>query len=176
MSWVVFSWAILALLLIVAEVTAPGTFMLWLGFAAGAVFFLVLIFPDLSLLAQAIMFVVLSFIFIQIYRKWFRRSTHITDKPMLNQRAMQLIGHIAALSEPIVFGHGRVQIADAYWDVTGSDMPAGTVVKIVAIDEMTLQVVCGNPDSVPAPQNEDETNVGNSSLDADAQSGKFDSK
>ena len=38
MRWDVFAWAAFALVLIAAEALAPGAFMLWLGFAAAAVF------------------------------------------------------------------------------------------------------------------------------------------
>ena len=37
-------------------------------------------------------------------------------------------------------GRGRVQIADAYWEVTGPDLPPGAHVRIVGGDAMTLQV------------------------------------
>ena len=39
-----------------------------------------------------------------------------------------------------VDGRGRVQIADAYWEVTGPELPTGTHVRIVGGDAMTLQV------------------------------------
>ena len=52
MRWDVFAWAALALLLIAAEALAPGAFMLWLGFAAIAVFVVVLFVPGIPLLAQ----------------------------------------------------------------------------------------------------------------------------
>ena len=44
------------------------------------------------------------------------------------------------LERAIVQGRGRVQIADAYWDVNGPDLPAGTQVRIVGADGMTLVV------------------------------------
>jgi membrane protein implicated in regulation of membrane protease activity len=47
---------------------------------------------------------------------------------------------VATLREPIVDGHGRVQIADAYWDVLGPDLPAGARVRVAGADGMTLRV------------------------------------
>ena len=52
MRWDVFAWAAFALILFAAEAIAPGAFMLWLGFAAVAVFLAVLLLPlEVPLLA-----------------------------------------------------------------------------------------------------------------------------
>ncbi|HJW46120.1 MAG TPA: NfeD family protein [Lysobacter sp.] len=138
-DWQVVMWAAVALLLFAAETMAPGAFMLWLGFAAAAVFIVVLLF-DLPILAQVALFVVLSFISIQIYRRWFRGRTRTSDQPTLNRRADTLIGRVVPLERAIVAGQGRVQIADAFWDVRGPDLAAGTPVRIVAVDGMSLRV------------------------------------
>ena len=45
MRWDVFGWAAMAMLLFAVEALAPGAFMLWLGFAAVAVFVAVWIIP-----------------------------------------------------------------------------------------------------------------------------------
>jgi len=140
MRWDVFAWAAVALLLFAAEAMAPGAFMLWLGFAAAAVFLVVLLVPGLPLLAQAALFVVLSFLSIQAYRRWFRGREPQSDKPALNRRAAALVGRVVPLERGIVNGHGRVQIADAYWDVSGPELPAGVPVRIVAADGMSLRV------------------------------------
>ena len=129
----------IALLLFAAETLAPGAFMLWLGFAAAAVFVLVLLF-DLPLLAQAVAFVVLSFASIQIYRTRFRGRERVSDRPTLNRRTDALVGRVVPLEQAIVSGRGRVQIADAYWDVTGPELPVGTAVRVVGSDGMTLKV------------------------------------
>ena len=139
-DWQAVMWAVLALLLFAAETLAPGIFMLWLGFAATAVFLIVLAWPELSLLGQAALFVVLSFVSILIYRRWFRSHERKSDQPLLNRRAEQLIGRVVPLDAAIVNGSGRVQIADAYWDVAGPDLPKGSVVRVVAVDGMTLRV------------------------------------
>ena len=142
MRWDVFGWAAMAMLLFAAEALAPGAFMLWLGFAAAAVFLVVWVFPvEIPILAQAAAFVVLSFASIQVYRTWFRgRDKDNSDQPALNRRTAALVGRVVPLERAIVDGRGRVQIADAYWDVTGPDLPAGTPVRISGGDAMTLQV------------------------------------
>ena len=140
MRWEVVTWGAIALLLFAAEAMAPGAFMLWLGFAAAAVFLAVLVIPGIPLLAQVLAFVVLSFVSIQIYRTWFRGRERQSDQPALNRRTAALVGRVVALEGAIVQGRGRVQIADAYWEVTGPDLPAGTRVRIVGGDAMSLQV------------------------------------
>jgi len=139
-NWQVVTWAAVALLLFAAETLAPGAFMLWLGLAAAAVFVIVLAVPGLSLLMQVALFVVLGFVSIQVYRQWFRGRERISDRPMLNRRADQLIGRVLPLDLPIVNGRGRVQIADAFWDVAGPDLPLGSVVRVIGVDGMTLKV------------------------------------
>ena len=138
-DWQAVAWAAIALLLFAAETLAPGAFMLWLGFAAAAVFVLVLLF-DLPLLAQAVAFVVLSFASIQIYRTRFRGRERVSDRPTLNRRTDALVGRVVPLEQAIVSGRGRVQSADAYWDVTGPELPVGTAVRVVGSDGMTLKV------------------------------------
>ena len=141
MRWDVFAWAAFALVLIAAEALAPGAFMLWLGFAAAAVFLIVLLSPlEIPLLVQVGAFVVLSFVSIQVYRKWFRSRERQSDQPALNRRTAALVGRVVTLERAIVDGRGRVQIADAYWDVSGPALPAGSLVRITCGYAMTLQV------------------------------------
>ncbi|MGO1003049.1 NfeD family protein [Lysobacter sp. CA196] len=139
-NWQTVTWAAIALLLFAAEAMAPGAFMLWLGLAAAVVFGLVLVFPGLSVLAQVAAFVLLSFVSIQVYRTWFRGRERQSDRPLLNRRAEQLVGRVVTLERGIVQGSGRVQIADAYWDVIGPELPAGAAVRVIGTDGMTLRV------------------------------------
>ena len=94
----------------------------------------------MSLLVQVAAFVVLSFVSIQVYRTWFRGKERVSDQPMLNRRAAQLVGRVVPLEHAIVNGRGRVQIADALWDVQGPDLSAGVPVRIVSVEGMTLRV------------------------------------
>ena len=71
-------------------------------------------------------------------------SRNIADAiELLNGFAPEDAAAIAAalpLERAIVDGRGRVQIADAYWEVAGPELPAGTHVRIVGGDAMSLQV------------------------------------
>lgn len=133
-------WGALALVLFAAEAMAPGAFMLWFGFAAAAMAAVVLALPELGWLAQAVLFSLLSLVSVGVYLKWFRGKGRGSDKPLLNQRANTLVGQVVTLEQGIERGRGRVQIADAFWTVEGPDLPAGTAVRIVATDGMTLKV------------------------------------
>lgn len=139
-NWQVVTWAAAALVLVALETMVPGAFMIWLGLAAAAVFVVVLVFDDVPLLAQVALFVVFSFISIQVYRRWFRGRARRSDQPALNRRTDALVGQVVPLEHDIVGGRGRVQIADAFWDVVGPDLPAGTPVRIVGAEGMALRV------------------------------------
>ena len=134
-------WASIALALIAAETMAPGIFLLWLGFAAAAMFFLVWLLPGMSVLMQAVFFVVLSFALVMVYVKYFRGKEAPSDQPLLNRRGEQLVDKVMALETAIINGQGRVKIGDAFWIVQGPDMPVNTLVRVLSVDSMTLRVI-----------------------------------
>ena len=140
MRWDVAGWGALALLLMAAETLAPGAFLLWMGFAAAAVFLVALFAPGLTLLTQVALFVVLSFLSVLIYQKFFRKRARPSDQPLLNRRAQQHVGRVVPLEQGIVAGRGRVKIGDAFWVVEGPDLETGTPVRIVGTDGVNLHV------------------------------------
>lgn len=140
MRWEVVIWAALAVLLFAAEALAPGAFMLWMGIAAAAVFLTVWAFDGMTVLLQVVLFVVLSFVSIQVYRTWFRQRARPSDQPLLNRRAEQLVGRVVTLEQAINAGVGRAKVDDAFWVVAGPDLPQGSAVRVVAVDGMTLKV------------------------------------
>ena len=133
-------WAAIALVLIAAETLVPGAFLLWMGIAAAIVWLVLLLFPGLGVLAQVVLFVVLSVVAVLAYLRWGRRRERPSDRPLLNRRAEQHIGRVVPLDRAITGGRGRVKIADAYWDVSGPALEAGTLVRGVAADGMVLRV------------------------------------
>ncbi|MDO5611094.1 MAG: NfeD family protein [Pseudomonadota bacterium] len=140
MRWEVFAWGAAALSLMALETIVPGAALMWLGFAAAGVFLVVLAFPDASLLLQMSVFAALSFVSIVIYWQWFRGRQRVSDHPTLNQRAAQHIGKQLVLERAIEGGTGRVKIGDAFWQVSGPDLPIGARVRVVEVDGMALRV------------------------------------
>ncbi len=133
-------WAVIAVVLVAAEAIVPGAFLLWLGVAAAAVCLMVLLVPDVPFVVQGVAFAVLSFLAIRFLRLRWAGKQRESDQPALNRRAEQLVGRVVPLMDGIESGRGRVQIADAFWDVEGPDLPAGTRVRIVGARGMTLLV------------------------------------
>ncbi len=141
MSTATIVWAVLALILIGLETMAPGILLLWLGFAAVGVFAVLAVGLKLTVLSQTILFVVLSFISVGIYFRYFRKSGQISDQPLLNLKQEQLIGKHINLETAILNGEGRVKIGDAFWQVQGPDMPQGALVRVIAVDGGVLRVL-----------------------------------
>jgi membrane protein implicated in regulation of membrane protease activity len=141
MSTATIVWAVLALILIGLETLAPGILLLWLGFAAVGVFTVMAFGFKLSVLSQTLLFVVLSFISVGIYFRFFRKAGQKSDQPLLNRKQDQLIGKHINLETAIINGDGRVKLGDAFWQVQGPDMPQGALVRVIAVDGGVLRVL-----------------------------------
>jgi membrane protein implicated in regulation of membrane protease activity len=142
-AWIVtlgaWNWFILAALLFLAEILAPGTFMLWLGLSAllvGAISVAI----DWSWQAQLIAFSVFALVSIPIWRHFARRVEGPAERPFLNRRAEGFVGREFTLDKPIVDGFGTIRIDDTVWRVQGPDCPAGSRVKVSGADGANLVV------------------------------------
>lgn len=134
-------WGCVALLLIAGEFLLPEVFLLWLGIAAAAVFAVLLVSPPMPLLGQAVLFAVFSVLSIGAYLRFFRNKDKVSsDQPSLNRRTDHFIGKVYVLDTDLANGSGRIRIGDAFWTVTGPDLPAGSKVRVIAADTMVLQV------------------------------------
>jgi len=139
MQSVWFWWGV-ALALFAAEALLPGSFMLWLGFAAVGTALVDLVVP-MSPAAQWMLFAVLSLASVAggwQYKKRNPRSE--SDQPLLNRRGAQLVGQVFLLESAIVDGRGRLKIGDAFWTAHGPDLAAGTRVRVTGFDGAGLTV------------------------------------
>jgi membrane protein implicated in regulation of membrane protease activity len=136
-----YGWWLLTLVLIGAELVAPGFFLLWIGIAAAAMGLILTFLPPLSLLGEATLFAVLALISCLVYWRFVRRvQSEPSEQPLLNRRAEQHIGRRYVLDTAIVNGQGKARVGDSMWLVAGPDLPAGTTVEVEAVDGTTLQV------------------------------------
>ena len=132
-------WFILAAVLLLLEVMAPGTFMLWLGLSAFLVG-LISFFVDWSWQYQLVAFAVFALAAIPLWRRLGTPAKATTDQPFLNRRADALIGQVFTLEKPIVGGNGTIGVGDTVWRIAGPDCPSGSRVRVAAIDGSTLRV------------------------------------
>lgn len=133
-------WWILAVLFVVLEVFTPGTFFLFMGFAAAVVGGVVLIAPGLGWEYQVLVFAVLAVAGTFAGRAYLKRRPIETDRPTLNRRGAQYVGRSFTLEEPIVNGMGKLRVDDSTWKIAGSDCPAGTSVSVTGVDGTILRV------------------------------------
>lgn len=144
------SWWLLGLALLAAELLVPGVFLVWIGLAAIAVGALSLALWTMGLWSwelQLIVFAVLSVVFVLAGRRFYSRDGGESDEPLLNQRGQSYVGRVGTLGEPIVDGRGRLRIDDTHWPVRGADMPAGTRVKVTGVQGHMLLVEAAYPHS-----------------------------
>ena len=132
------TWWIMAVVLIILEVPAPGTFFLWMGASAGIAGVALLLFPELTWELQLTLFSALSIVTILLSRRYLQKNKG--DHSKLSQRGKRYIGTTVTVAEAITNGLGKVQIEDTLWRARGADTVIGQRVKIVAIEGATFEI------------------------------------
>ncbi|WP_419420312.1 NfeD family protein [Legionella sp. D16C41] len=131
-------WLALALLLIIAETLGANGLLIALGMAAAITGLFTWLFT-ISWQWQLINFSLFSILFAIAW--WIIIKKKIAKEPsLINKPFHTMLDKTVTLVEPIKNGRGMIRINDAPWFVRGPDLPAGTKVKIVAI-EGTVMVV-----------------------------------
>lgn len=133
-------WLVAALVLVIAELLAPGFFLIFLGIAAAVTGVTVLLAPGLPVIVQALVFAALTAAILALGRRWYRSIDTRSADPLLNDRAARLIGRHVQVCDAIVGGEGRVTVGDGAWTAVGPDLPAGTAVRIVGASGSVLRV------------------------------------
>ncbi|MBE7183901.1 MAG: NfeD family protein [Methylobacterium mesophilicum] len=137
------NWIVLGLVLLAFEVFLPGVFLLWIGIAAlltGALSLQLADWAGWTWHWQVLVFLGLALLAVWAGRRLMGAPDQPSDQPLLNRRSEQLVGRAATLTEPIVDGRGRIALGDTLWRVSGPDLPAGTRVKVTAVEGMELVV------------------------------------
>lgn len=133
-------WWILAVVLVILEVFAPGAFFLWMGISAVVVGFILLLVPAMGWEFQWTIFAVLSVVSAVLWRMQLNKNPTKTDRPTLNRRGEQYVGRIFTLAEPIVNGVGKIRVDDSIWKVEGDDCAEGVRIKVTGVDGVILRV------------------------------------
>ena len=133
-------WFILAVILFVMEVFAPGAVFMWIAIAAAIMGLILSMFTGITWEYQLLMFAILSVASLFAWRKFAKQHATETDQPQLNKRGMQYVGRTFTLEEPIVNQYGRIRVDDTTWKITGEDVDVGSVVKVTKVEGAILHV------------------------------------
>lgn len=130
-------WLVLGLLLLALDVFVGGRLLMWSGFVAVVVGVLVLLLPLVGVYPgwdmQILMFFIAATIGIYLWRRDLRSQA-------ARDASAVPLGSVTVLASAIYRGRGTIRINGAAFPVVGPDLPAGTAVRIVALDAMAFRV------------------------------------
>jgi len=133
-------WLIGGVVLLIAELIAPGFSLIFIG-AAGIATGLLGLAVGLPVTLQLGAFAVLAFLAARVGGRRFyaSRYDHSSD-PLLNDRVGRLLGKVVVVVQPVDSHGGRVRVGDSEWSARGGPAAPGERVRIVDIDGNCLKV------------------------------------
>jgi membrane protein implicated in regulation of membrane protease activity len=132
-------WAIAGVVLLIAEVIAPGFFLVFIGAAAIATGLFAVLF-GLGLPLQLILFAIYTWLAVMLGRRFYANRAADSSDPLLNDRAGRLVGKVVTVVSEVDEHNGRVRVGDSEWNARGGPAAAGTRVRITGIDGNCLTV------------------------------------
>ena len=105
-------WMIGGILLLIAEVIAPGFFLVFIGAAALATGAFTLLF-GLGLPAQLTLFALYAVVAVMIGRRVYANVPTDSSDPLLNDRSARLVGRSVTVIEQVDEHSGRVRVGDS---------------------------------------------------------------
>lgn len=133
-------WLIGGVVLLIAEVIAPGFSLIFIG-AAAILTGLVTLLAGFGVALQLGLFVILAFLAVKVGGRRFYASRYdYTSHPELNRPEQRLLGKVVTVSQPVDSNGGRVRLGDSEWSARGGPAAIGDRVRIVDIDGNCLKV------------------------------------
>jgi len=131
-------WAIGGVVLLIAEVLAPGFFLLFIGAAAIATGVFTLLF-DLSIAPQLVLFALYSALAVMLGKRFYAQPD-TPDQQMLNNPSQRMIGKNFVVVDPVDEHGGRVRVGDGEWSARGGPAAAGERVVVTGVEGNCLMV------------------------------------
>lgn len=132
-------WMIGGVVLLIAELIAPGFFLVWIGAAAMITGVFALLF-DIGVAGQMALFAVYAAIAVYVSRRWYEANPVLTEDPMLNDKTARLVGRTVTVVEPVDEHGGRVHLGDGEWSARGGPAAVGERVRIRGVEGNCLLV------------------------------------
>ena len=137
-------WLIGGVILLIAEIVAPGIFLIFIGAAAIATGVFVLLL-DLGLAPALALFALYTAVAVAVGRKVYANKPVSSSDPYLNDPSARLIGRIVTVVEAVDDHGGRVHVGDSEWSARGGPAEAGARVRITGVDGNCLKVEAERP-------------------------------
>lgn len=140
-TWTVWHWLILGFVLLIAEITIPGIFLLWWGAAAIVIAGIMALFPSFSLTTLGISYAVLALVLSIIWWKYQHgKDQRDQRKTVLNQRDHAMIGSKGKVEKMTGEDIGRGYFGDTTWRIQGEHLAAGDAIEVIGVRGITLFV------------------------------------
>jgi inner membrane protein len=133
------AWLIGGVLLLIAEVIAPGFFLVFIGAAAMATGLFTLLF-GLGTVPQLALFALYAVLAVMIGKRFYANRHSDSTDPLLNDRAGRLVGKVVTVVVAIDDHGGRVRVGDSEWSARGGPAAVGERVRITGVDGNCLKV------------------------------------
>jgi membrane protein implicated in regulation of membrane protease activity len=132
-------WLIGGVVLLIAELIAPGFFLIFIGGAAIATGLFTLLF-GLGTVPQLALFALYALLSVMIGRRFYGNRGADSADPLLNDRAGRLVGKVVTVVATVDEHGGRVRVGDSEWSARGGPAAVGERVRITGIDGNCLKV------------------------------------
>jgi inner membrane protein len=133
-------WLIGGVVLLIAEVIAPGFFLIFIG-AAAIVTGLLGMVIGLPVAVQLGVFAILAFLSARLVgRRFYATRYDYSPDPFLNNKVGRLLGKVVVVVQPVDSHGGRVRVGDGEWSARGGPAAVGERVRIVDIEGNCLKV------------------------------------
>ena len=137
-------WLIGGVVLLIAEVIAPGFFLVFVGAAAMATgLFTVLL--GLGTTSQLALFALYALLAVFVGRRFYANRTADSADPLLNDRAARLVGKVVTVVAEVDDHSGRVRVGDSEWSARGGPGAVGETVRITGVEGNCLIVEPARP-------------------------------
>ncbi|HEY8593573.1 MAG TPA: NfeD family protein [Sphingomicrobium sp.] len=133
-------WLIGGVVLLIAELVAPGFWLAFVGVAAIATGVAAIALP-IGVPLQLALFAALALLVTRVgSRRFYAARYDYSANPHLNDRVHQMLGRVVMVVEPVNSDGGRVRVGDSVWSARGSPASVGERVRIVDVEGNCLKV------------------------------------
>jgi membrane protein implicated in regulation of membrane protease activity len=132
-------WAIGGVIVLIAELIAPGFFLLFIGAAAIATGVFTLLF-DLGPGPQFVLFAIYSALAVMLGKRFYAQPDTPDQQLGLNDPSRRMIGKSVVVVDPVDEHGGRVRVGDGEWSARGGPAAVGERVIVTGVEGNCLTV------------------------------------